>query len=70
LFKADFFLFFVSWGQFVQVEMVMVVGAIGGGDGSQFILISLFNPLIVSLMILLLFIISMGPIVHHLFLLM
>ncbi len=55
----------------MQVEMVMVVGGnSGGGDGSQFILISLSNPLIVSLMILLLFIISMGPIVHHLFLLM
>jgi hypothetical protein len=55
-----------------RVEMVMVVGGnSGGGDGSQFLLTSLSNPFIVSLVILLSFIISMGPvIVHHLFLLM
>jgi hypothetical protein len=56
-----------------RVEMVMVVGGNsgGGGDGSQFLLISLYNPFIVSLVILLSFIISMGlAIVHHLFLLM
>jgi len=51
--------------------MVMVVGGdSGGGDGSQFLLISLSNPLVISLVILLLFIVSMGPIVHHLFILM
>jgi hypothetical protein len=55
----------------VGVEMVMVVGGdSGGGDGSQFLLISLSNPLVISLVILLLFIVSMGPIVHHLFILM
>ncbi len=51
--------------------MVMVVGGdSGAGDGSQFLLISLYNPLVISLVILLLFIVSMGPIVHHLFILM
>jgi hypothetical protein len=55
----------------VGVEMVMVVGGdSGAGDGSQFLLISLYNPLVISLVILLLFIVSMGPIVHHLFILM